>query len=383
MVNVVQSLFLFWFVTCKHGTVFSAEQYKSVACLNRYLPSIPKDHLFYCKKQPLILGHRGQGKKFQENTIEGIKSLIGTGADGFEADVVLTNYGQLVLFHSDNAKKLTGKDKFIWEMTPAEIKTLKYKKRLQYGKQTYNYDKERPVGQLEDLFRAMTGTDMIIDLEMKSMSWSKSVETGKAVAKLIRKLGLEKKVLLTSLDPFKLLAAKQENPNLATGSYYLNRDWKMDSQSYSNLKQNLKALPGLETCLDSLPNNKSLMNFLFQTGSMYKALNASFVEFQFGLFSNTAVMTNPLKTLKDNYNKKLTFGASTIYNMASTESEINATESNVQNLIKQGAARLITDDVPRLMKKLGRQKVSSVRRNTSSLMNVIIALGLSIYKIIL
>ena len=84
--------------------VFSAEQYKSVACLNRYLPSIPKDHLFYSKKQPLILGHRGQGKKFQENTIEGIKSLIGTGADGFEADVVLTNYGQLVLFHSDNAK---------------------------------------------------------------------------------------------------------------------------------------------------------------------------------------------------------------------------------------------------------------------------------------
>ena len=222
--------------------------------------------------------------------------------------------------------------------------------------------------------------------QMKSMSWTnktKSVETGKAVAKLIRKLGLEKKVLLTSLDPFKLLAAKQENPNLATGSYYLNRDWKMDSQSYSNLKQNLKALPGLETCLDSLPNNKSLMNFLFQTGSMYKALNASFVEFQFGLFSNTEVMTNPLKTLKDNYNENLTFGASTIYNMASAESEINATESKVQNLIDQGAARLITDDVPRLMKRLGRQKVSSVRRNTSSLMNVVIALGLSIYKIIL
>jgi len=34
------------------------------------------------------------------------------------------------------------------------------------GKQTYNYDKERPVGLLEDLFKAMTGTDMIIDLEV-------------------------------------------------------------------------------------------------------------------------------------------------------------------------------------------------------------------------
>ena len=222
--------------------------------------------------------------------------------------------------------------------------------------------------------------------QMKSMSWmnkTKSAETGKAVARLIRKLGLEKKVLLTSLDPFKILSAKQENPDLATGSYYLNRDWTMNSQWYSDLKQNMASLPGLETCLDSLPSNKSLMNFLFQTGSMYKALNASFVEFQLGLFSNAEVMKNPLETLQDNYNKNITFGASTIYNMASSESEIKTTEGNVQNLIDKGVARLITDDVPRLMKKLGRQNVSSVRRNKSSLMNVIIAFILSIHKIIL
>ena len=78
--------------------------YKRDACLARDTPSIPKDHLFYSKKQPLVFGHRGQGKQFQENTLEGIKSLIGTGADGVETDVVLTDYGQLVLFHSENAK---------------------------------------------------------------------------------------------------------------------------------------------------------------------------------------------------------------------------------------------------------------------------------------
>ena len=34
------------------------------------------------------------------------------------------------------------------------------------GKQTYNYDKERDVGLLEDLLKAMNNTDMIIDLEV-------------------------------------------------------------------------------------------------------------------------------------------------------------------------------------------------------------------------
>ena len=79
-------------------------RYSRDACLKGDTPNIPKDHLFHRKKKPLILGHRGQGRQFQENTMEGIKSLIDTGADGFQADVVLTNYGQLVLFQSQNAK---------------------------------------------------------------------------------------------------------------------------------------------------------------------------------------------------------------------------------------------------------------------------------------
>ena len=221
---------------------------------------------------------------------------------------------------------------------------------------------------------------------MKSIYWTnrtKSDETGKAVGKLIRKFGLENKVLLTSLDPFKIFAAKKENPRLVIGSYYIRSSWKKETWWYTNVKQNMKVLPGLETCLDHLPSNKSLMDFLFQTGSVYKALNASFVEFQFGLFSNSEVMKNPLKTLKDNYNKNITFGASTIYNMALSESDITAAESKVQNLIDKGVARLITDDVPRLMKKLGRKKPakSSVRRNISSFANIMAVCLFSIYTI--
>lgn len=65
---------------------------------------IPSDHLFHEKAKPLVLGHRGQPRKFQENTIEGIKSVTGLRGDGFETDIYLTDYNQLVLFHDDNAK---------------------------------------------------------------------------------------------------------------------------------------------------------------------------------------------------------------------------------------------------------------------------------------
>ena len=214
---------------------------------------------------------------------------------------------------------------------------------------------------------------------MKPMTWdnlAKSNETGKAVAKLIKQFGLEKKVLLTSLDPFKLLAAKKENPNLVTGSYFLNGYWTSPANWYKDVKTKFKTLPGLETCLDSLPSNSSLMDFLFETGSTFKSVNASFIEFHFGLFSNTSLMKNPVMTIRDSYNKDITFGSSTIYNLGSSEAELKAAERKVDNLIKQSVARLITDDVPRLLKKLGRNFAS---KTNVSLLIVSVACFLPIY----
>ena len=221
---------------------------------------------------------------------------------------------------------------------------------------------------------------------MNSRFWddkAKSNATGKAVGKLIKKFGLEKKVLLTSNDPFKVMAAKKENPKLVIGTYYLNRYWVMEPWWYADVRNTIRRFPGLGSCLDPLPNSSSILNFLIQTGSYNKALNASFIEFEFGLFSNKQVMKDPVKTLKDNYNKDITFGAVPIYNMALSESEMTAAEIKVQNLIQKGVARLITDDVPRLMKKLGRKKPvnGSVRGHISSFANIFIACFLSISSI--
>lgn len=185
-------------------------------------------------------------------------------------------------------------------------------------------------------------------------SFNKSVETGKAVAKLVTRLGLEKKVFLVSFDFMKSLAAKRENPNLVVGSFYSTRYWKETPGWYANVKKQLKTFPGLETCLDALPNNRSLVDFLFEKGSLFKSINASFVDMDYKIYSDKTINKNAVKTLRDNYNKKLSFGAWTIYSMKMSSKEMDASEGKVQGLIDQGAERLITDDIPRLRKKLGR-----------------------------
>ena len=200
-------------------------------------------------------------------------------------------------------------------------------------------------------------------------SFNKSIETGKAVAKLVTKLGLEKNVFLVSFDFMKSLAAKRENPNLVVGSFYSTKYWNKDSKWYSDLKKQLKTFPGLETCLDSLPNNRSLIDFLFEKGSVFKSINASFVDMDYKIYSNKTINKDTVKTLKDNYNKKVSFGAWTIYSMSMNAAQIEASEAEVQKLVDQGAERLITDDIPRLRKKLVR---SSANRYCTSVFLVLL-----------
>ena len=66
--------------------------------------SIPDCHLYHKKQKPLIIGHHGNPSKFQENTIDGFKSLAALKADGMELDAFLTKDEELVVIHFNNTK---------------------------------------------------------------------------------------------------------------------------------------------------------------------------------------------------------------------------------------------------------------------------------------
>ena len=73
----------------------------------------------------LPIAHRGlHGNGAGENTRTAYARAIEAGYP-IEMDVQLTKDGVPVCFHDDNAKRVTGVDKLIWDMTIEEVKKLK------------------------------------------------------------------------------------------------------------------------------------------------------------------------------------------------------------------------------------------------------------------
>ena len=82
--------------------------------------------------KPLILAHRGLVTQYQENTMAAVKASVESDVcNGTEFDVFLTKDNRVVLFHDENMKRLTGVDKEIYDMTWADLQTIKVKKEIE------------------------------------------------------------------------------------------------------------------------------------------------------------------------------------------------------------------------------------------------------------
>lgn len=94
-----RALFALCFVA---SSCLSVESVTSCFDKSVKVKSIPDSHLYAKKQKPLVIGHHGNPSKFQENTVDGFKSLEDLKADGMELDTFLTKDGKLVVIHYDN-----------------------------------------------------------------------------------------------------------------------------------------------------------------------------------------------------------------------------------------------------------------------------------------
>jgi glycerophosphoryl diester phosphodiesterase len=80
-----------------------------------------------CKapKEKIKFAHRSNTALYQENTLEAILSTVDLKI-GAEFDVDQISTGELVIFHDDNAKEVTGVDLEIKEATLEQIRSIKY-----------------------------------------------------------------------------------------------------------------------------------------------------------------------------------------------------------------------------------------------------------------
>ena len=75
-------------------------------------------------KRIILAAHRGDRKCFPENTMPAFMSAIAFGCDMIETDIHMTADGELILFHDRSAKRTTGVDRPVDQMTLAELQAL-------------------------------------------------------------------------------------------------------------------------------------------------------------------------------------------------------------------------------------------------------------------
>ena len=201
---------------------------------------------------------------------------------------------------------------------------------------------------------------------------TESERIGKAVAKLITEKRIVDKVLLSSFDPLKLQAAKQENPSLVVGTFYKKGMWKPESAD--NLKKELVHLRGMQKCVRKTSNGSEFMNFLFQTNDLLRATNSSFVVMDYKIFNNPEYSSNTFKTFEG-----LSFGAFIIDNLALSTEERKTDEAKLDLLIENDVAALFTDDIPRLRRKLGRSQPPKTSRTHKNIPTAVIISAVLIF----
>jgi glycerophosphoryl diester phosphodiesterase len=115
------------------------------------MKSIPNNHWLITKP----IAHRGifDNDKVIENTIQSFLNAIEKGY-AIELDLRITKYGEVVVFHDKNIKRLTGINKKVYDLTDEDLNKIKYN------------DCSSKIVKFKDLLKIIDGkTPLLIELK--------------------------------------------------------------------------------------------------------------------------------------------------------------------------------------------------------------------------
>ena len=145
-----------------------------------------------------VASHRGDSYNYYENTMQAFEAAILAGCDMIETDIHMTKDGHLILMHDDDTMRTT--------RTPGKIsdKTLDEMLALNAGSPTM----PAKVPTLEEFLAWAAPKDILLNLELKEYYFPGNEERArecvdKTIA-LVRKYGLEKRIVINSFDAWVL-----------------------------------------------------------------------------------------------------------------------------------------------------------------------------------
>lgn len=149
-------------------------------------------------KRIILAAHRGDRKYCPENTIPAFEAAIKLGCDMIETDIHLTADGHLIVMHDRSAKRTTGGDRNVDEMTLAEVRELDAGALFS---PEFTGTRVPTVAEFIDLIR---DTDIMVNWELKD--YPKDVGDAHAFAaadrlvEMIEAAGLESRSMLNSFS---------------------------------------------------------------------------------------------------------------------------------------------------------------------------------------
>lgn len=159
--------------------------------------------------RPVLFGHRGASAHAPENTLAAFLLALEHGADAIELDAKLTADGHVVVIHDQTTQRTTGVPHFVGKITLAEIKTL------DAGSHFDIAFKGEPVPALDEIFE-LVGKRTHINVELTNYASPFDLLPDK-VAALVKRHGLEKRVIFSSFNPIALVRARHRLPEVPCG----------------------------------------------------------------------------------------------------------------------------------------------------------------------
>jgi len=149
---------------------------------------------------PLAIAHRGQRATVPEQTLEAYRAAIELGADGIECDVQLTRDGRLAMIHDLTVDRTTDGHGPVGGLDWADLA------RLDAGTWFDSRFAGVRIPSLEDTIDLAVAADIVLCVEIKGDA-SAAPETAAAVAGLLRTRGLADQVFISSFDHAALAVA--------------------------------------------------------------------------------------------------------------------------------------------------------------------------------
>lgn len=143
--------------------------------------------------RPLIMAHRGNSIAVPENSILAFQEAYDLKVDVIETDAHLTKDSNIIFFHDQTLKRVTGEKGKISDKTLEELKTIDLGAKFKDANGNLSYQGRGLIIQtIEEIFTSFKDIKFNIDIK------SKNPETPKILAKKLEELNAQNRVMVGS-----------------------------------------------------------------------------------------------------------------------------------------------------------------------------------------